>query len=128
MPRGKKGIGAPKGGRPIPVIDFAQVEELAAIQCTRSEICAVLNIAISTLANRAKTDAQLAAAIARGKERGKASIRRQQYKLLTEGNATMGVWLGKQYLDQRDKSDYRHADADGGSIVDALRKVIQGKT
>lgn len=31
------------------------------------------------------------------------SIRRQQMKLLEAGNATMAVWLGKQYLGQTDR-------------------------
>ena len=39
----------------------------------------------------------------RGKAKGRLSIRRMQLKLLEAGNATMGVWLGKQYLGQRDE-------------------------
>ena len=39
----------------------------------------------------------------RGKARGRISVRRMQMKLLEEGNATMGVWLGKQILGQVDQ-------------------------
>lgn len=127
MPRGKKGIGAPRGGRELPPIDLAQVEELAAIQCTPPEICSVLKISKSSLYKLKNTDDEFAAAIERGKERGCASLRRIQWKTAEKGNATMGIWLGKQYLDQRDKNDYRHSDADGGSLVDALTKLVQGK-
>jgi hypothetical protein len=38
----------------------------------------------------------------RGKAKGRISIRRMQMKLLEEGNATMGVWLGKNVLGQTD--------------------------
>jgi len=39
-------------------------------------------------------------AMERGKAKGRISVRRLQMKLLEEGNATMGVWLGKQMLGQ----------------------------
>lgn len=39
-----------------------------------------------------------------GKETGKASLRRNQYKM-AETNPTMAIWLGKQMLDQSDKSE-----------------------
>ena len=41
--------------------------------------------------------------MARGRAKGRLSIRRMQIKLLEQGNATMGVWLGKQILGQRDQ-------------------------
>jgi hypothetical protein len=36
---------------------------------------------------------------------GKTSLRRYQWKLAESGNATMLIWLGKQYLDQADKQE-----------------------
>ena len=39
----------------------------------------------------------------RGKAKGRISIRRLQMKLLEQGNATMGVWLGKNILNQVDE-------------------------
>ena len=47
--------------------------------------------------------------MALGKAKGKISIRRAQLKMLEAGNATMGVWLGKQYLDQTDELEIRGA-------------------
>ena len=35
----------------------------------------------------------------------KVSLRRQQIELAKTGNPTMLIWLGKQLLEQRDKSD-----------------------
>lgn len=34
---------------------------------------------------------------------GKTSLRRLQFELARKGNATMLIWLGKQYLGQTDK-------------------------
>lgn len=42
----------------------------------------------------------------RGKAKGRLSVRRLQMKLLERGNATMGVWLGKQLLGQVDQIDH----------------------
>jgi hypothetical protein len=41
--------------------------------------------------------------MAKGKAKGRISVRRQQLKLLEAGNATMGVWLGKNILGQTDE-------------------------
>lgn len=38
----------------------------------------------------------------RGAALGRISLRRQQFKLAREGSAVMNIWLGKQYLGQRD--------------------------
>lgn len=40
-----------------------------------------------------------------GQLSGKASLRRMQFKTAESGNATMQIWLGKQYLGQKDKQD-----------------------
>jgi hypothetical protein len=39
----------------------------------------------------------------RGKARGRLSLRRAQLKMVEDGNATMGIWLGKNVLGQRDE-------------------------
>src|SRR5215831_13810059 len=48
------------------------------------------------------SDEGWAGAIERGRHKGRLSVRREQFKLLQAGNATMGIWLGKQLLGQRD--------------------------
>lgn len=46
--------------------------------------------------------------IEKGRENGKMSLRRAQFKKAVEdGNVAMQIWLGKQYLDQRDKTENR---------------------
>lgn len=87
------------GGRPKKVIDYDMVTELAKIQCTQLEIASVLKIAVRTLQN----DDEFMRIYKKGIEEGKMSLRRLQWKKANEGNTTMLVWLGKQYLGQKDK-------------------------
>jgi hypothetical protein len=100
----------PKTGRPLAVIDPAQVEALARIHCTHAEIAAVLGCHKDTITNR------FSDLIEKGKEEGRASLRRQQWKLATAGNATMCIWLGKQLLGQQDRQTLEHSGPDGGPI------------
>lgn len=92
------------GGRPRIEIDYKQVEQLAAMQCTDEEIAAVLGVERNTIRRRKKDDEQFCSAYKKGQERGKASLRRMQFKAAEGGNATMLIWLGKQYLGQSDKT------------------------
>ena len=41
----------------------------------------------------------------RGKAKGRISLRRSQLRILEHGSAAMGIFLGKQYLGQRDQLD-----------------------
>ncbi|MEN6454867.1 MAG: hypothetical protein ABFD10_11450, partial [Prolixibacteraceae bacterium] len=101
-----------KRGRPKIPIDYEKAEKLAIILCTQSEIAAVLNVPLSTLEH----DPEFLRIHKKGMETGKASLRRMQYKGAEAGNATMLIWLGKQHLGQRDKSDQEITGKDGGAI------------
>lgn len=87
-----------KNGRPRKEIDMELVERLADIQCTEEEIASVLNCSVDTLARQPS----FAEVYKRGREMGKSSLRRTQWKI-AQNNATMAIWLGKQYLGQTDK-------------------------
>lgn len=90
-----------KIGRPLADVDPATVEQLAAIDCSYAEMAAVLSCSEDTLLRR------FADVIKRGRENGKASLKRKQFKLAMDGNATMLIWLGKQRLGQSDRQEYR---------------------
>lgn len=96
-------------GRPKFQINYDQVEKLAKIQCTIKEIAAFLGCCAETL----ERDDDFCALYKKGIEGGKASLRRMQWKSAEAGNVTAQIWLGKQYLGQRDKED-----------VDANHKVV----
>lgn len=89
-----------KGGRPKIVIDYAMVEKFANMQCTYKEIAVFFDCSESRL----KKDKEFIHHYKKGFESGKMSLRRIQWKL-AEKNTAMAIWLGKQYLDQRDKQE-----------------------
>lgn len=84
-----------------PDVDANVMERLAAICCTMTEIAAVTGLSVDTLERR------FAVPIKRGREVGKATLRREQYRLAMNGNPTMLIWLGKQLLGQSDKTEQR---------------------
>ena len=81
------------------------IEGLAKIQCTQGEAAAVLGISRVTFMAFLKRDVRARARWDNGVESGKASLRRNQFKL-SESNAAMAIWLGKQYLGQREPVRY----------------------
>lgn len=85
-------------------IDLVELEKLCSLQCTDQEIAAWFNVSTRTIERR-RHEPAFAEAMTRGKAKGRISIRRMQMKLLEQGNATMGVWLGKQVLGQTDHKE-----------------------
>ena len=93
------------GGAPEKLIDYKQLEKLCAIQCTGEECASLLNCSYEHLNNKLK-DAGHGGFLDFFKKHsatGKASLRRRQYKAAVEdGNVPMMIWLGKQYLGQKE--------------------------
>jgi hypothetical protein len=83
-------------------IDLIELEKLCGLGCTDEEIAGWFNVSTRTIERR-RLEPEFAEVMTRGKARGRISVRRMQMKLLEEGNATMGVWLGKQLLGQADE-------------------------
>lgn len=83
------------------------VDKLCAIQCTGEEIASVLGVNYDTLNLRIKeTYSQSFSDYFKSKSgAGKASLRRTQFELAKK-NAAMCIWLGKQYLGQREPEQY----------------------
>ena len=95
--------GKRRAGRPPIEVDLKQLEALGAIQCTDDEIAAVLGCSTDTIGRRKKEDPDFAETLKRGKEQGKVSLWRLQWKAAQNGNIAMLIWLGKQILGQRDR-------------------------
>lgn len=91
------------GGRPKKQINQKQFENLCGLQCTRDEICTFFGITDKTLTRwcRETYGQSFSAVFQEKRELGKVSLRRNQWKL-AEKNAAMAIFLGKNYLDQRD--------------------------
>lgn len=78
--------------------------ELGALQCTQSETAAVLGVSRWTLEKFFKYYPEAVEAFDAGADSGRASLRRLQW-LQAQRSPTMSIWLGKQWLGQRDKHD-----------------------
>lgn len=98
-----------KGGRPRKEIDKKQFENLCGLQCTKEEICGFFEITDKTLENwcRRTYKAGFSDVFRQKRGKGKISLRRNQFRL-AETNATMAIWLGKQYLNQKDYQEVEH--------------------
>jgi hypothetical protein len=94
--------GSRKGaGRKAVEINLDELEKLCMLHCTDEEIAAYFGVSVRTIESRKRRTA-FAEVMAKGKAKGKISVRRGQFRLLENGNGMMGVWLGKQLLGQRD--------------------------
>jgi hypothetical protein len=91
-------------GRPKIEIDWPLLDQLLGIFCTGEECAAILDIDYDTLQRKVKEEKKMTfteySEIKKGT--GRASLRRRQFRM-AETNPAMAIWLGKQYLDQRDE-------------------------
>ena len=94
---------AKKMGRPKIYIDQKEFEKLCKLQCTLEEIagwfdCSEDKIEMWCKETYLTTFSDIFKVKSQG---GKVSLRRMQFKL-AETSSAMAIWLGKQYLGQRD--------------------------
>ena len=104
-----------KAGRKPVRIDLIELEKLCSLHCTDQEIAGWFGVCTRTIEARRKRP-EYALAMQRGRAKGRISVRRAQMRMLESGNGTMGVWLGKQFLGQRDVLTNQHVGSDGGPI------------
>lgn len=93
-------------GRPKKEIDQEQFEKLCEMQCTQEEICNWYNVTDKTLTKWCKETygAAFSEVFKQKRGRGKISLRRIQWQL-AQNSVPMAIWLGKQYLNQREQVD-----------------------
>lgn len=97
------------GGRPLKLTadeaTLKTIKGLGNIQAVNKECAAVLGVTEPTWIKFKKENPEVIDALEQGQGEGRASLRRRQFKAANDGNATMLIWLGKQYLDQKDKQE-----------------------
>lgn len=104
MPKLINGPAKHAGGRPQVEIDLAQVEKMAALQATDTEIAVSLGVSRNSI-KRVKKSQAYQDAIERGRTKGKLMIRQAQFRSLMSGEKnTMAMYLGKAILGQSDSS------------------------
>ena len=76
------------------------IENLSSLMCTDEEIASILGVSVDTLTNKNNKDTFTEYKL-KGQNKGKSSLRRIQFKL-AEKNSAMAIFLGKNYLGQKD--------------------------
>ena len=92
-------------GRPRIEVDKATFEKACGLQCTLTEVAFLCKCSEDTIERWCKREykgsfAEVYKKLSAG---GKASLRRTQFRL-AEKNTAMAIWLGKQYLGQKEPS------------------------
>lgn len=114
----QNGIGN-NGGRPRFNLDYQVIKKLCRLQCTGEEIASFLDISYTALEHNIKTDfgISLKDFIYINRQAGRVSLRRAQWLSAMQGNPTMLIWMGKQYLDQKEPNTRLElTGAEGGPI------------
>jgi len=108
-------------GRPRIVIDIEILKNLASIGCPDYEIASVLNISAKTLKRN------YADIIEQFKEKGKASLRKKMWdKAVKKDNTHMQIWLSKNYLGMKDRTQTENINEPLPLIIDAKAEDVDG--
>jgi len=100
-----------KIGRPVKEINLEELDKLCAMQCTEAEVAGWFGVSVDTIERRVieMTGVGFAEYFKQKRGKGKVSLRRKQMQVALGGNPTMLIWLGKQYMDQKDKQEIEHS-------------------
>ena len=100
---------AKKNGRPETPIDWKQVENLLMAGCLGTEVAASIGISEDTLYRRVVKELKyesFTAYSAEFKQKGDSLLKAKQFEsAIKDKNIPMQIWLGKQRLGQKDKTD-----------------------
>lgn len=80
-------------------VDRDLIYKLASIQCSNEEIAEVVGLSVGALTR------QFGKLITKGKQNGRQSLRRSQWQKAHDGDTRMMIFLGKQYLNQKDNPE-----------------------
>ena len=93
-----------------------QVEKLASFGLTNKEIAEALGYDDTTLKRKFENF------LIKGKANLKQRLKRKQIQVALGGNVSMLIWLGKQYLDQKDKME-----ESGDYNLNVTRTILEDK-
>ena len=118
-------------GRPKKEIDKKIFENLCGLQCTLEEIAGVFDCSADTIERWCKREYKqtFAETYKKHSAKGKMSLRRIQFRL-AEKSAAMAIFLGKNYLGQKDtiiETDEQTLQAVGEALVKIKRAAEQAE-
>ena len=100
-------------GRPKIIVDEEILKNLASIGCPTYEIASVMGVSARTLKRN------YADIIEQFREKGKASLRKKMWdKAVKKDNTNMQIWLSKNYLGMKDRTQTE-------SVVEPLPLIIE---
>ena len=111
-------------GRPRKEIDVKQFEALCRMQCSIKEIAGFFECGLDTIERFCKRTYKKSFSETFQEKRvgGLISLRRSQFQL-AEKNATMAIFLGKNYLGQRDVVEQKtNVEIKSDPLVDLLKE------
>lgn len=113
-----------KGGRPRKEIEQKEFEKLCSLQCTEVEICEWFGVSDKTLANWCRDiyGMGFSEVFEQKRSAGKIALRRSMFQL-AQKNATMAIFLAKNWLGMTDNVEIK-ADT---SLMQSLVDIVQGK-
>lgn len=119
--------GCKTNGKPKSIIDWELFKEMCHIHCTQVEICAILKVDHETLGKhiREKFGIDYLEAYSQFSCGGKKSLRRIQFEQ-AEKNCSMAIWLGKQWLGQKDQKDVAEALQEHMNLVALAKTIAEG--
>lgn len=108
------------------LIDKANFEKLCSIMCTEPEICGFFGVSHDTLNRWCKQEYEGKTFTEVFEEKcslGKISLRRIQFKQ-AESNPSMAIFLGKQYLGQKENADVRATFNEDDDLTKAIKGAL----
>jgi len=114
-------------GRPRIEIDWDKVDSMLRAQCSGMEIADALGIHKDTLYDRTVIDKGMSFSdySASRQSGGKGLLRHAQFKKAMSGNHPMLIWLGKQYLKQKDTEQDLQIDENTIKQFEAIMNQIK---
>ena len=108
-----------KTGRPRKEIDKDTFEKLCALFCTEDDIADFFECSVDTISRWCQRTYHTTFADIYRKKRakGKVSLRRMQFESAQKGNATMQIWLGRNYLGQSERQEAEQQEGGGGITI-----------
>ena len=115
-------------GRPKVQIDEEQFKALCRLHCTLIEIAGFFHCSEDTIENWCKRTFKMnfSDVFKRESAPGKMSLRRTQFRM-AEHSVPMAIWLGKQYLGQREVIEQTGDDASMDVLNEIATEIRKAK-
>lgn len=104
---------------------WASIEYMAIIHCTGEEMAGVMGVDYDTLCSRVKERYNVDSFsdwYKNASAKGNMSLRRCQWKSAENGNVTMQIFLGKQWLGQKEQID---TNVSGNGMLDGILEYMK---